>query len=184
MCHGIIAGLVSISAGCANVENGSAVVIGIMAGCIYEAGTRWLIWMKIDDPVDAGSVHGACGMWGTVAAAIFDWGRGFDHFHGHAGFNCMTKSSTDSSCRTGIGNIAVGVNIVLVIVVALWSGFISWAVFYSTMKAGILRISEEAEQDGNDKAYHVPPRAYDFGPGHKAIAPEPDNSTEYDTQRV
>lgn len=179
MCHGIIAGLVSISAGCGNVENGSALFIGIIAGFIYEAGTRWLMWMQIDDPCDAGSVHGACGMWGTVAAAIFDWGNAFNHYHGPNGFNCLPKSGPpDAGCRTGIGGIAIGVNIALVIVIALWSGFIAWFVFYFTFKGGFLRISEDAEKEGNDATYHLPPRAYDFGPGHKSVSPQPDNTSK------
>ena len=28
----------------------------------------------IDDPVQAFPVHGACGMWGLIATALFDWG--------------------------------------------------------------------------------------------------------------
>ena len=29
---------------------------------------------KIDDPVQAFPVHGACGAWGVFACALFDWG--------------------------------------------------------------------------------------------------------------
>ena len=28
----------------------------------------------IDDPVQAFPVHGACGMWGLIGTALFDWG--------------------------------------------------------------------------------------------------------------
>jgi Amt family ammonium transporter len=102
MCHGIVAGLVTISAGCANVENGSALVIAMIGAAIYEGCSWLLVFTKVDDPVDASAVHGACGMWGVLAAALFDWGLGFDHYNGRKAFVCMGyKNDKDPSCTDG-----------------------------------------------------------------------------------
>jgi len=160
MCHGIVAGLVSISAGCANVENGSALVIGLIGGFVYEGASRLLWYNEIDDPVDASAVHGACGIWGLLAAALFDWGKGFDHFHGQKGFHCITGSGV--SCRDNINGTALGVNIAMIIVTCLWSGILSGTIFWILHKAKILRIDEETEDMGVDKKHHSPSRAYDW----------------------
>lgn len=69
--NGIIAGLVSITAGCATSNLWGAVLSGLIASVIYYGSSRLLIYLKVDDPVDAFSVHGACGMWGLMAASFF-----------------------------------------------------------------------------------------------------------------
>merc|ERR1712066_509563 len=88
LCNGVLAGLVSITAPCGNVECGSAFLIGLIGGCIMQAASCILRMLKIDDPVDAFAVHGACGMWGTLAAGLFDWGNQMYFGHGWKGFKC------------------------------------------------------------------------------------------------
>lgn len=75
--NGALAGLVGITAGCANVTPTSAVIIGAIAGCLVVLSVLAFDRMHIDDPVGAVSVHGVCGAWGTLAAGLFDAG-GFD----------------------------------------------------------------------------------------------------------
>ena len=72
--NGILAGLVGITAGCANVGMFSAVVIGAIAGVIVVFSVSFFDSIKIDDPVGATSVHLVCGIWGTLAVGIFDPG--------------------------------------------------------------------------------------------------------------
>lgn len=73
--NGALAGLVGITAGCANVEPGSAILIGIIAGIIVVLSVVFVDQvLKIDDPVGAVSVHGVCGAWGTLAAGLFNSG--------------------------------------------------------------------------------------------------------------
>merc|ERR1712159_692154 len=57
LCNGILAGLVSITAGCSNVESGSAVFIGMLGGVLFIGSSALIKKIKIDDPVDASSVH-------------------------------------------------------------------------------------------------------------------------------
>ena len=49
--------------------------------------------LRVDDPIDAFAVHGACGAWGVLAAALFDWGNGFDYHHGWSGFGCVMEDN-------------------------------------------------------------------------------------------
>ncbi len=74
--NGILAGLVGITAGCADVNYLSAVVIGAIAGIIVVFSVGFFdSVLKIDDPVGATSVHLVCGIWGTLAVGIFGSGN-------------------------------------------------------------------------------------------------------------
>lgn len=69
--NGLLAGLVSITAGADAVSPWSAVLMGFIGGVIVVFSILTLDKMKIDDPVGAISVHGVCGIWGTIAVAFF-----------------------------------------------------------------------------------------------------------------
>lgn len=69
--NGILAGLVGITAGADVVSTLGAVAIGAIAGVIVVFSILMFDKLKIDDPVGAISVHGVCGIWGTLAVAIF-----------------------------------------------------------------------------------------------------------------
>ncbi len=69
--NGALAGLVAITASCAFVDPWAAVVIGLVAGVLVFFSAKFFEKMKIDDPIYALSVHGAAGIWGTVANGLF-----------------------------------------------------------------------------------------------------------------
>jgi Amt family ammonium transporter len=72
MLNGVIAGLVAITAGCAVVEPGGAILIGLFAGIIVFFSEEAILHrFKIDDPVNVISAHGVAGAWGTLALAFF-----------------------------------------------------------------------------------------------------------------
>eukprot|EP00439_Symbiodinium_sp_Y106_P053457 s1179_g7.t1 len=168
LCSGILAGLVSITAGCGNVECGSAVAIGLLGGLVYQGSSMLLQKLKIDDPVDASPVHGFCGIWGALAAGLFDWGKGFDHYHGWSGFGCKPVSDTDSTCMTGIGGTAIAAQLIMVLVIILWAGTLSGLAFFALKMTGLLRIDEYTEEVGMDVKQHSPPKAYAIGTGAAA----------------
>jgi Amt family ammonium transporter len=70
--NGALAGLVGITAGCANVSPASSILIGLIAGILVVFSVLFFDRIKIDDPVGAISVHGVCGAWGTLAAGLFN----------------------------------------------------------------------------------------------------------------
>lgn len=69
--NGMLAGLVGITAGADVVTPFAAVAIGAIAGVIVVLSVLFFDKIKIDDPVGAISVHGVCGVFGTLAPAIF-----------------------------------------------------------------------------------------------------------------
>lgn len=69
--NGGLAGLVAITATCAFVDPWAAVVIGLVAGVLVFFSSKFFEKIKVDDPIYALSVHGAAGVWGTLANGIF-----------------------------------------------------------------------------------------------------------------
>ena len=69
--NGILAGLVSITAGCNVVGSISAIFIGLIAGILVDLAVLFFDKIKVDDPVGAVAVHGVNGLFGTVAVGFF-----------------------------------------------------------------------------------------------------------------
>ncbi len=85
-CNGLLGGLVAITAPCAFVGPQAAILIGVVAGLIVV----WVVLalerrFRIDDPVGAIAVHGACGLWGALALGIFADGSYGEGWNGVAG---------------------------------------------------------------------------------------------------
>lgn len=70
-CNGILAGCVSITGACGYVDHWAAVVIGMVGAFCYNATSRALLRWRVDDPLDAFAVHGACGLWSVIATGLF-----------------------------------------------------------------------------------------------------------------
>jgi ammonium transporter, Amt family len=86
LCNGLLAGLVAITAPCAFVSSGSAVLIGAVAGILVVESVLFIDRvLKIDDPVGAISVHGVCGAFGVLSVGIFADGAYGDGWNGVPG---------------------------------------------------------------------------------------------------
>jgi Amt family ammonium transporter len=159
-CGGILAGLVSITAGCGNVHPWAAVVIGSIGGVLYIIAADCLVKMQVDDPVQAFPVHGACGIWGVLAAVFFDWGVPNGKFHGWGGHS--PTDGHDFAAALKAAGIFLGLNIV-------WSGGTLAVTFGALGAAGFLRVPIEAENQGLDQ--------YEFSPKAARNADSPRGST-------
>src|SRR3974377_231487 len=74
--NGFLAGLVAITAPCAFVNPAAAVTIGLLAGILVCLSVSFVERvLKVDDPVGAVSVHGACGIWGVISVGLFADGK-------------------------------------------------------------------------------------------------------------
>ena len=69
--NGSLAGLVAVTAGCAVMSPGFAVITGLVAGALAAFGARILLAFRLDDVVGAVPVHAFAGAWGTLAAGMF-----------------------------------------------------------------------------------------------------------------
>lgn len=67
----LVGGLVAITAGCDFIGPVQAMIIGFIAGAVQCFTSFLRQWLCIDDVIDAFAVHGACGLWGLLAVAIF-----------------------------------------------------------------------------------------------------------------
>jgi Amt family ammonium transporter len=131
--NGALAGLVSITAPCAFVTPFEAIVIGAIGGILMYIGVNFIESLEIDDVVGAVSVHGICGVWGTLCVGIFSAEIGLLHGGGMAQLISQV-----------IGAVGVGV---FVIVVS--------AIMFTVIKSlGLLRASEQAEIIGLDIYEH------------------------------
>jgi Amt family ammonium transporter len=126
---------------------------------------------RIDDPVDAFSVHGACGIWGCIAAALFDFGAGMNKHHGWSTWSAVSyeeEGSGDTKYMTTADALAA--NLAEVGFVLAWSGGLSALTFGVLKMAGILRADSETEMAGSDSEC-ASPKAYNLESG------SPRNST-------
>jgi Amt family ammonium transporter len=135
--NGALAGLVGITAGCANVTPTSAIIIGAIAGLLVVLSVMFFEKLKIDDPVGAISVHGVCGAWGTLGAGLFNIGG--------------TTAKIIMVQLVGIGACFVW---------TFAAAFIMFKVISMTIG---LRVSPEEEIEGLDHAEHGGVAYPDFG---------------------
>jgi Amt family ammonium transporter len=85
-CNGMLGGLVAITAPCAFVGPAAAVLIGALAGpLVFLVVTLLERRLRIDDPVGAIAVHGACGAWGALALGLLADGSYGEGWNGVAG---------------------------------------------------------------------------------------------------
>ena len=134
--NGALAGLVAITAPCANVSAGSSVIIGFLGGILVVFSVKFFDKIKVDDPVGAISVHGVCGVWGTIAAALFNIG----------GFTVK---------QLGVQLIGVGACFV-------WTFAAAMALFALIKYTVGLRVDEETEIGGLDLHEHGAEAYADF----------------------
>jgi len=69
--NGVLGGLVGITASADGVTVPYAMLIGLIAGILIPFSISFFDKLKLDDPVGATSVHLVCGIWGTLAVALF-----------------------------------------------------------------------------------------------------------------
>ena len=73
--NGLLGGLVAITCPCYWVSPLGAIILGAIAGLVVYLGTLFLERMRIDDPIGAVTVHGFCGIWGTLSLGFFASGQ-------------------------------------------------------------------------------------------------------------
>ena len=139
--NGILAGLVSITAGCGDMTLAGAWFAGLVGGIIVVFSVAALDAAEIDDPVGAFSVHGVCGVWGTLVIGLWGTavqgdGAGMGLFNG-GGINLLLVQALGAAAY------------------AIWTlvtCWIAWSIIGGLF--GGIRVSEEEETQGLDISEH------------------------------
>jgi Amt family ammonium transporter len=140
--NGALAGLVAITAPCGTVDPLPAVLIGGIGGIIVVYSVYFFDKVKIDDPVGAVSVHGVCGIWGTLSIGLF------------AKYDDAFLGREDAGLFYGGGFDQLGMQAVMLIIIIAWVT-ITTAILFTVIKATIgLRVSAEEEIEGLDVLEH------------------------------
>ncbi len=178
--NSILAGLVSITAGANVIEAWGAFIAGILGAIIYASTSHLLLKLKIDDPLDAFAVHGACGFWGLLVVGIFGTSGGFK-FSGSAedGAGCLDSGGCADVL---LANLCFGLSILL------WTIATTTVVFGGIKLLGKvsprfcgLRVSDTEEIEGLDisehgaRAYGIEISVLEKGEGAPMV-PKPKNA--------
>jgi len=147
--NGVLAGLVSITGPCSTCEPYGAFAIGIIGGFIYYYSSELLLWLKIDDVVNAIPVHGFCGAWGVIAANSFATNFNYeDAYYSDRAMKCSGFLYNGGEAQ------AVSGALLLVCFILAWVGGSMAIVFGILSYFGLARVDEEAEEMGLDAAEH------------------------------
>ena len=129
--NGLLAGLVSITAGADVVGPWGAVAMGAVGGVIVVFSILFFDKIKMDDPVGAISVHGVVGIWGTLSLVLF---------------------TTEPA-----GTFSMMSQIIGVVSVYGFAFIFSFALFFILKVTLGVRVSAEEEAEGLDIAEHGAP---------------------------
>ena len=159
--NGSLAGLVAITAGCANVDIVGAFFIGLVAGILVDVAVEVIDKkLHVDDPVGAIAVHGMNGLWGTIAVGLFS-----------SGVNPVLDPETGEVLSEQLGLFygggfnMLGVQLMGIVCIAAWT-IVCMIILFQILKhtCGI-RAKKIEEIEGLDKHEHGLPSAYaDFLP--------------------
>ena len=136
--NGALAGLVSITAGAANMDPYGAFFAGLIGGIIVVFAIEFIEKkLKIDDAIGASSVHGVVGVWGTLVIGL--WG-----IDPKGGIGLLNGGGTDQLISQLIGALAY----------TFWAAVLAFIFFYILKISIGLRVTKEEEIEGLDIAEH------------------------------
>ena len=144
--NGILAGLVSVTAGCGNLTMSGSWLAGLVGGLIVVFAVGALDAAGIDDPVGAFSVHGVCGVWGTIVIGL--WGYDIQNTpvgEPFIGIGLFTGGGID---QLGIQALGAGAYAIWTIVTC----WLAWSIIGGLF--GGIRVSEKEEIQGLDIGEH------------------------------
>ena len=134
MLNGVLAGLVGITAGCDLVSPWGAVIIGLICGTVLVFAIEFFDHkLHIDDPVGASSVHGVCGILGTLMTGLL---------------------ATDGCLFYGGGWHFLGIQSLGILVIDAWAAVCGFLLFFCIKKLAGLRVEARVEDEGLDIYEH------------------------------
>jgi Amt family ammonium transporter len=149
--NGFLAGLVAITCPCYWVSPFGAVVIGAIAGVVCVLAVDLVEWIRVDDPVGAVAVHGACGIWGTLSLGLLACGK----------YGAPGPTGADTSPGALVAGLFYGGGTAQLVAQVIGSATITAATFaaamvlmYAVKATKTLRVSRDGEEEGLDLHEH------------------------------
>ncbi|CAH0389038.1 unnamed protein product [Bemisia tabaci] len=141
--NSVLGALVAVTAGCFLYQSWEALLVGAIGGLLVAYSVPFFDRLNIDDPVGASSVHGVCGMWGTLAVGLF-------------AENPLPLTTTygRSGLFRGGGWTLFFVQSLTVISIAVWSFFSTIVLLWVVNKIFPLRLEAYQEIRGADYYEH------------------------------
>ena len=134
LCNGILAGLVGITAGCDLVSLPGSAIIGALCGVSMTFAVTFIDKkLHIDDPVGAVSVHGVCGILGTLCTGLF---------------------ALDGGLFYGGGWHFLGVETLGIVCIAAWAFCLGFLMLKGLDKVIGIRVEPRVEEEGLDVYEH------------------------------
>jgi Amt family ammonium transporter len=145
VCNGILAGLVSVTAGCSVIEPWAAILAGAIGSMVITGASKLLLKLRIDDPLEACPMHGFCGAWGVLFVGLMAKKE-----------YVMQAYGRDNAYGLfyGGGGDLLGCQIIGIIAIAAWTMTLLGAFFYALKVTNHLRIPAEEEHAGIDVSHH------------------------------
>jgi Amt family ammonium transporter len=154
--NGFLAGLVSITCPCYWVSGLGSCIIGAVGGVLVIGAMELLEYARIDDPVGAWPVHGACGIWGTLSLGLFASGE--YSAVGSSPFGVPSIGLYSPEALTGLfygGGMQVLIAQIVGSVIVCTATFVSAMAMFGALNAfNLLRVSKEGEIEGLDIDQH------------------------------
>ena len=153
MClNGILAGLVSITSGCAFFEPWAAIVAGGIGGLLFPIFSRTLTRLRIDDPLEAGAMHGGCGVWGLLATGFLAQTKAVNSVYPTPP-NGVEGTLRPGGAFYGHGQLLAS-QIVGIVTIGGWTVFNMFICFSLLKKFRLLRVPASEEEVGMDESFH------------------------------
>ncbi|MDR1719172.1 MAG: ammonium transporter [Dysgonamonadaceae bacterium] len=145
--NGVLAGLVGITAGCDAVSPWGAIIIGAVCGIVMVFSVEFIDKvLKIDDPVGASSVHGTCGLVGTLMTGLLSIQPVLDD----AGNTILDHAGL----LYGGGIELFAIQAVGALVIGAWAAIAGFVIFKLLDVTFGIRVSKRVEEEGLDIYEH------------------------------
>jgi Amt family ammonium transporter len=156
VCNGLLAGLVSITAGCSVVQAWAAVLIGFIGAFVFYYSCKLLEKLKIDDPLLAAPMHGFCGMWGVIAVGLLaeESKLRLAYPTNYAVENVAAVPRTSKGAfYKGDGRL-LGCQVCGIVCITAWVTGMMSLLFFPLKFLGLLRVPQDFEMAGLDASKH------------------------------
>lgn len=144
--NGMLAGLVAITGPCSVVDPFAAAITGCLGGAVYIVAAKFVLHvLRVDDPLEVIAVHGFSGVVGVFIPVFFAKREYIEESFGYP------VDSTRAGIFYGGNGTLMGVQLLGLISIVIWTGVAAGIMFWLLSILGWLRLSRGSEETGMDE---------------------------------